>query len=34
MAIKVTTTKMNSLKFEANLFNPMKTGRKVDEYTK
>ena len=32
MSIKVTTTKMNSLNFEANLFNPMKTGRKVDEF--
>lgn len=32
MSIKVTTTKMNSLNFEANLFNPMKSGRKVDEF--
>ena len=32
MSIKITTTKMNSLNFEANLFNPLKTGRKVDEF--
>ena len=32
MSIKITTTKMNDLKFESNLFNPMKTGRKVDEF--
>ena len=32
MSIKITTTKMNDLNFESNLFNPMKTGRKVDEF--
>lgn len=30
--LKVTVTKMNDLKFEKNLFNPLKTGRKIDEF--
>ena len=30
--LQVKVTKMNDLKFEKNLFNPLKTGRKIDRY--
>ena len=30
--LKVKITKMNDLKFEKNLFNPLTTGRKIDEF--
>ncbi len=30
--LKVKITKMNELKFEKNLFSPLKTGRKIDEF--
>ena len=30
--LQVKVTKMNDLKFEKNLFNPLKTGRKIDEF--
>lgn len=30
--LKVKITKMNDLKFEKNLFTPLKTGRKIDEF--
>ena len=30
--LQVKVTKMNDLKFEKNLFNPLKTGRKIDHY--
>lgn len=30
--LQVKVTKMNDLKFEKNLFNPLKTGRAIDSY--
>jgi DNA repair protein RadA/Sms len=30
--LQVKVTKMNDLQFEKNLFNPLKTGRKIDEF--
>ena len=30
--LKVNITKMNDLKFKKDLFNPLKTGRKIDEF--
>ncbi len=30
--LQVKVTKMSDLKFEKNLFNPLKTGRKIDEF--
>ena len=30
--LQVKVTKMNDLKFEKNLFNPLRTGRKIDEF--
>ncbi|MCP4772730.1 MAG: DUF2075 domain-containing protein, partial [Planctomycetaceae bacterium] len=30
--LQVKVTKMNDLKFEKNLFVPLKTGRKIDEF--
>ena len=30
--LQVKVTKMNDLKFKKDLFNPLKTGRKIDEF--
>ena len=30
--LKVNITRMNDLKFKKDLFNPLKTGRKIDEF--